>query len=47
MTTPSRIQRRTLLAAAAATAALPVAGWAQGQPVRICSTLALTGPLSA
>src|SRR3954471_1824108 len=47
MTTSSRIQRRTLLAAAAASAALPIASWAQQQPIRIGSTLALTGPLSA
>src|SRR5512133_865503 len=47
MTTTSAIPRRTVLAAAAAAAALPLAAWAQQQPIRIGSTLALTGPLSA
>ena len=47
MTTTSNIQRRTVLAAAAASAAAPFAAWSQQQPIRIGSTLALTGPLSA
>ncbi|HUR88178.1 MAG TPA: amino acid ABC transporter substrate-binding protein [Ramlibacter sp.] len=47
MTTSSPIRRRTLLAAAATTAVLPASSWAQPAPVRIGSTLALTGPLSA
>jgi branched-chain amino acid transport system substrate-binding protein len=47
MTTKPTIQRRTILAAAAASAALPLAAWAQQPPIRIGSTLALTGPLSA
>jgi branched-chain amino acid transport system substrate-binding protein len=45
------LQRRTLLAAATASATaaatLPLAAWAQQPPIRIGSTLALTGPLSA
>ena len=47
MTTRPTFQRRTVLAAAAASAALPLAAWAQQPPIRIGSTLALTGPLSA
>jgi ABC-type branched-subunit amino acid transport system substrate-binding protein len=47
MTTRPLFQRRTVLAAAAASAALPLAAWAQQPPVRIGSTLALTGPLAA
>ncbi|RYG10498.1 MAG: ABC transporter substrate-binding protein, partial [Burkholderiales bacterium] len=47
MTTTTHLQRRTVLAAAAASAALPLAAWAQGAPIKIGSTLALTGPLSA
>ena len=47
MTTKPTFQRRTVLAAAAASAALPLASWAQGAPIKIGSTLALTGPLSA
>ena len=47
MTTRSNLQRRTLIAAAAASAALPLAAWSQQPPIRIGSTLALTGPLSA
>ncbi|HVZ42598.1 MAG TPA: amino acid ABC transporter substrate-binding protein [Ramlibacter sp.] len=47
MTKSPVFQRRTLLAAAAATAALPTEVWAQQPPVRIGSTLALTGPLAA
>ncbi|MBG9390423.1 amino acid ABC transporter substrate-binding protein [Caenimonas aquaedulcis] len=45
----SSIQRRTVLGAAvsAAVAASPLAAWAQAQPIRIGSTLALTGPLSS
>lgn len=46
MTRSRNIPRRTVLAAAALGAAAPLA-WAQGAPVRIGSTLALTGPLSA
>src|SRR5688572_11469918 len=45
MTKPT-FHRRTVLAAAAASA-LPISPWAQQPPVRIGSTLALTGPLSA
>src|SRR6187431_3428506 len=41
------IPRRTVLAAAALGATVPLAAWAQGAPIRIGSTLALTGPLSA
>src|SRR5438445_2696947 len=44
MTNSPVFQRRTLLAAAAA---LPLAAHAQQAPIRIGSTLALTGPLSA
>jgi len=47
MTTKPVFQRRTVLAAAAASAAMPMASWAQGAPIKIGSTLALTGPLSA
>src|SRR5688572_2651451 len=47
MTTTPSIHRRTVLAAAAASTALPLAAWAQQPPIRIGSTLALTGPLSA
>jgi branched-chain amino acid transport system substrate-binding protein len=39
--------RRTVLAAAALTAAAPISLLAQQPPIRIGSTLALTGPLSA
>lgn len=46
MTHPRSVPRRTILAAAALTAAAPLA-LAQQQPIRIGSTLALTGPLSA
>ncbi len=46
MTHPRSPARRTVLAAAALSAAAPLA-WAQQQPIRIGSTLALTGPLSA
>ena len=47
MTHPRSVQRRTVLAAAALTAAAPLAFAQQQQPIRIGSTLALTGPLSA
>ncbi|MBI2772217.1 MAG: amino acid ABC transporter substrate-binding protein [Burkholderiales bacterium] len=50
MTTKPTFHRRTVLAAAAASAALPMAAWAQSAstaPIKIGSTLALTGPLSA
>src|SRR6478752_1235954 len=47
MTHPHSIPRRTVLAAAALGATVPLAAWAQGAPIRIGSTLALTGPLSA
>jgi len=47
MTTRTTLKRRTVLAAAAASAALPLSTWAQQPPIRIGSTLALTGPLSA
>ena len=47
MTSPRSFPRRTVLAAAALTATTPLAAWAQQPPVRIGSTLALTGPLSA
>ena len=47
MTHPRSIPRRTVLAAAALGATAPLAAWAQGAPIRIGSTLALTGPLSA
>lgn len=40
-------RRQTLSALGAAAGALALPAWAQGQPVRIGSTLALTGPLSA
>ncbi|MES3004117.1 MAG: ABC transporter substrate-binding protein, partial [Pseudomonadota bacterium] len=45
----SSIQRRAVLGAAvsAAVAASPLAAWAQQAPIRIGSTLALTGPLSS
>lgn len=46
MTHPRSVPRRTILAAAALTAAAPLA-LAQQPPIRIGSTLALTGPLSA
>jgi branched-chain amino acid transport system substrate-binding protein len=45
---PTFVSRRTAVAAALmGIASLPVLSRAQGQPVRIGSTLALTGPLSA
>ncbi len=47
MSHPHSLPRRTVLAAAALAAAAPLAGFAQGAPIRIGSTLALTGPLSA
>jgi branched-chain amino acid transport system substrate-binding protein len=47
MSHPRSLPRRTVLAAAALTAAAPFAAFAQGAPIRIGSTLALTGPLSA
>lgn len=48
MTHPRSVPRRALLAAAALTAAAPLAFAQQSQqPIRIGSTLALTGPLSA
>ena len=49
MKTNFSIPRRTVLGAAvsAAVAASPLAAWAQQPPIRIGSTLALTGPLSA
>ena len=47
MTTKPTFHRRTVLAAAAASAALPMAAWAQQPPIKIGSTLALTGPLSS
>jgi ABC-type branched-subunit amino acid transport system substrate-binding protein len=49
MTNTTSLHRRTLLGAAvcALIAALPQAAWAQQPPIRIGSTLALTGPLSA
>jgi ABC-type branched-subunit amino acid transport system substrate-binding protein len=47
MSIPRSLPRRTVLAAAAFTAAAPLASWGQQPPVRIGSTLALTGPLSA
>jgi ABC-type branched-subunit amino acid transport system substrate-binding protein len=49
MRTTSSIPRRTVLAgaASAAFAASPLAAFGQGAPIRIGSTLALTGPLSA
>ena len=49
MKTSLSIPRRTVLGAAvsAAVAASPLAAWAQQPPIRIGSTLALTGPLSA
>ncbi|WBY03287.1 amino acid ABC transporter substrate-binding protein [Ramlibacter tataouinensis] len=47
MTHPRSVSRRTLLAAAALSAAAPMALAQQQPPIRIGSTLALTGPLSA
>jgi len=47
MTTGHIFRRRAMLAAAAASAAMPLAAWAQSAPIRIGGTLALTGPLSA
>ena len=47
MTSPRPIPRRTVLAAAAVSATAPFAAFAQAGPIRIGSTLALTGPLSA
>ena len=47
MTHPRSVHRRTVLAAAAITAAAPLAFAQQQPPIRIGSTLALTGPLSA
>jgi branched-chain amino acid transport system substrate-binding protein len=49
MKTSLSIPRRTVLGAAvsAAVAVSPLAAWAQQPPIRIGSTLALTGPLSA
>jgi ABC-type branched-subunit amino acid transport system substrate-binding protein len=49
MTNIPSFHRRTVLGAAvcAVVAALPQAAWAQQPPIRIGSTLALTGPLSA
>src|SRR6478752_2010778 len=47
MTHPHSIPRRTVLAAAALGATVPLAAWSQQPPIRIGSTLALTGPLAA
>jgi branched-chain amino acid transport system substrate-binding protein len=47
MTHPRSVPRRAILAAAAITVAAPLALAQQQQPIRIGSTLALTGPLSA